>query len=476
MTTYAGSLSQVKLPNGGIFEIKDAVARAAQRGGMVIRGVADDSPINDSSQSVNPISVDGTSTTFNADTNGHVVLYDTKQYVWIQPSTAVAGRWEEFGSVEGLGDLAFTSSAKGSFTYTPAGTVTAPGFTGTATTVKVAYTPAGTVTASTWSGSATTFKGAYTPAGTVTFNDGSDSVGLQQYATVHTDHVPAGITNDNKYYPTGSISHTITQGSITSTGTYTPTGSVTTASTTNKTATVTTASTSASASTTYKPQGSVSISTASQTVTASVAYTPGGTAAAPTISLATAGSTASIKGVNTINNLVSGLNNTQTGTFNYVGVSGQQLQFSYIGYTTAAAITTVGSTFKTGDGTYQASTSLVTGTPATITVTGTAKDTTAASFSGTPVRLVTGNIAVPNSFTFTGTSANISVAGTPNVGVTSTFTGDLTVFGYTDHIAHGATFSGTPATISVPITPAGTVGKPTFSGTSTTITITSTKA
>ena len=53
---------------------------------------------------------------------------------------------------------------------TPAGTVSKPTFTGTAATLtqSIPYTPGGTVTGGAFSGSATTFQGAYTPAGSVT--------------------------------------------------------------------------------------------------------------------------------------------------------------------------------------------------------------------------------------------------------------------------------------------------------------------
>jgi hypothetical protein len=75
----------------------------------------------------------------------------------------------------------------------------------------------------------------------------------------------------------------------------------------------------------------------------------------------------------------------------------------------AGTLPTKGSdtTVKTGDASYTAS---------------------APAFTGTGVRLVTGNIAVPSSYTasFTGTEGNLSVSGTPSGSVSSTFSGTKT--------------------------------------------------
>ena len=66
----------------------------------------------------------------------------------------------------------------------------------------------------------------------------------------------------------------------------------------------------------------------------------------------------------------------------YYAVSGETLSLYQLGYTTGASITTADVTVKTGDAAYQAS---------------------APAFTGTGARLVTGNISVPSSATFTGT-------------------------------------------------------------------------
>lgn len=140
-------------------------------------------------------------------------------------------------------------------------------------------------------------------------------------------------------------------------GSYTPTGSVSvsTNSTTNKTATVSKASSGAA---TYTPEGSVS---------------------APTISVATAGATTTVNSITDVGTLPS---------FSAT-VSNENLTLGF----SQGTLPTKGSntTVKTGDASYTAS---------------------APTFTGTGARLVTGNIAVPSSYTatFTGTAATISVS------------------------------------------------------------------
>lgn len=189
-------------------------------------------------------------------------------------------------------------------------------------------------------------------------------------------------TKDNasgSYTPEGTVSQpTFSGNSMTATGTFTPSGSITvsTNQTENKTATVSPAS---SGNATYTPSGSVT---------------------APTISVSSAGSTTTVNSI------------TSVGTLPAFGatVSNETLTLSWDAGTlpSKGANTTV----KTGDATYSA---------------------TAPSFTGTGVRLVTGNIAVPSSYT--------------------------------------ATFSGNQGNLSVSGTPSGTVSKPTFTGTTDTITV-----
>ena len=101
-------------------------------------------------------------------------------------------------------------------------------------------------------------------------------------------------------------------------------------------------------------------------------------------------------------------------------------------YTTGASITTSNVTVKNGDAAYEAS---------------------APDFTGTGVRLVTGNISVPSSASFTGTEGNLSVSGTTTGSVSQ------------------PTFTGTKVQLAGTTTAAGTVSQPTFTGTQATITV-----
>lgn len=235
--------------------------------------------------------------------------------------------------------------------------------------------------------------GSYTPSGTVS----------QPTFTGSSSSVTITATDNTSgnYQPKGTVSQpTFTGSSTTSTGSFTPEGtvSVSTNATTNKTATVSPAS--------------------SGTAT----YTPGGNVSAPTISVATAGSTTTVNSITAVGTLPE-----WTGT-----VSSENLTISW----SAGTLPTKGSntTVKTGDAAYSA---------------------TAPTFTGTGVRLVTGNIAVPNTYTatFTGSSGSVSVTGTPSGTVSQ------------------PTFTGTKAQLSGTTTASGSVSQPTFSGTQATVTV-----
>lgn len=143
-----------------------------------------------------------------------------------------------------------------------------------------------------------------------------------------------------------------------------------------------------SASTSYKPAGTISFTNSNKTATVSKAssgtatYTPEGSVAAPTISLKTAGATKSVTGIDTVGTLPS----CTLPTFTYASETLTITAGSYTNGTLPTKQTAV--TVKTGDGVYEA---------------------TAPTFTGTGARLVTGNISVPSSATFTGTDATITV-------------------------------------------------------------------
>ena len=69
-------------------------------------------------------------------------------------------KWQELGSTSNLGDLAFKDNASAS--YTPAGTVSQPSFTGTEGNISVSGTATGNITSA-----VATSDGNYTPSGSV---------------------------------------------------------------------------------------------------------------------------------------------------------------------------------------------------------------------------------------------------------------------------------------------------------------------
>lgn len=292
-------ISKITLPSGTVYDIKDAEARSqiqALTGGdaVVFMGVSTTALTDGGSQVP---TINGQNVT---PATGQLFFYGTQEFIWGPDE-----KWHGLGSLDSLGDLAYKNEASG--TYTPAGTVSQPTFTGT---------------------------------------------------------------------------------SFSSTGNFTPQGnvSVSTNTTTNKTAPVSVA--------------------ASGTVT----YTPNGTISAPTISVATAGSTTTVKNptsVTVAKTIVAAAPKTTApaNAITYYSVTDENLSLYQIGYTTGASITTENVTVKNGDATYSAS------VPA---------------FTGTGVRLVTGDIPVPATYTasFTGTQGSVEVSGTPTGTVSQpTFTG-----------------------------------------------------
>lgn len=115
-------ISEITLPSGVTYDIKDATARndismlkGSGTGAMYYAGVTT-TALEDGS-STSPIKIN------NADytpSNGDVVIYGQLELVW---STSDK-KWHEFGSTGSLKGLAFKDSA--SATFTPSGSVSAP--------------------------------------------------------------------------------------------------------------------------------------------------------------------------------------------------------------------------------------------------------------------------------------------------------------------------------------------------------------
>lgn len=265
----------------------------------------------------------------------------------------------------------------------------------------------------------------YTPAGTITLTNENT-----------TTTVSAASSGTTTYTPGGTVSQpTFTGSSLTSTGNFTPAGSVSvsTNATTNKSATVSAAS---SGDTTYTPGGTNS----------APAFT--GTAATIVVNGGTGTATYTPAGTIAVNGTTSTATVIKTATFNTVVTSA----------TVANEILTI-STGASGSSTNQTGVRIAdpaykfTGTGTRLTASYTPAGSVAApTFTGTAVRLVTGNIAVPNTYTatFTGTQGSVSVSGTPAGTVSKpTFSGTAVRL-VTGNISRptSATFAGTAATLS----------------------------
>lgn len=115
-------ISEITLPSGVTYDIKDATARndismlkGSGTGAMHYAGVTTTALADGSSTS--PIKINETDY---EPSNGDVVIYGSLEFVW---STS-DNKWHEFGSTGSLKGLAFKDSASASFT--PEGSVSAP--------------------------------------------------------------------------------------------------------------------------------------------------------------------------------------------------------------------------------------------------------------------------------------------------------------------------------------------------------------
>ena len=147
-------ISKITLPSGTTYDIKDATARELIKTlgsptsylGVTATAITDGA-------TTSPITIGDKSVTPKA---GDVVAYGSSEFVWSDTES----KWREFGSTGSLKALAFKDSA--STSYTPAGSVSQPTFTGTKATISAKYTPSGKVPISIGTGTAN-----YTPQGTV---------------------------------------------------------------------------------------------------------------------------------------------------------------------------------------------------------------------------------------------------------------------------------------------------------------------
>lgn len=129
-------IKTITLPSGNTYDIVDQGARdliAGLSGSTQYLGVTTTQLVDNVTTSPN-IVVAGETVTASA---GGIATYGSKEFIY---SGTV---WQEFGDLSALGDLAYKDSASGS--YTPAGSVSKPTFTGSSTTFTGNFTPAGGV-------------------------------------------------------------------------------------------------------------------------------------------------------------------------------------------------------------------------------------------------------------------------------------------------------------------------------------------
>ena len=109
-------ISQIKLPNGTTYNIKDANARKrieALESFTTYLGVTT-TALTDGA-TTNPITINNQNVTAQS---GNIVLYGNQEFIFD------GTHWNQFGDLSALGALAYKNTASGS--YTPAGTVEAP--------------------------------------------------------------------------------------------------------------------------------------------------------------------------------------------------------------------------------------------------------------------------------------------------------------------------------------------------------------
>ena len=110
-------ISELKLPSGTVYQIKDTQARSAKNWiGITTTALTDGA-------TTNPITINGQSVTA---VEGNITSYDETEFIFN------GSAWQEFGDLSDLGTLAYKDSASGS--YTPQGSVAAPDITVTPAT------------------------------------------------------------------------------------------------------------------------------------------------------------------------------------------------------------------------------------------------------------------------------------------------------------------------------------------------------
>ena len=490
-------ISQVTLPNsGGTYNIKDTSAWTAignlwstiSQGTLELEVLGPGANLPTASESTKGKIYLKPDTTHNPSTND---VYD--EYVTVDKGSDTTPRyvWEKIGNTDvNLDNYSLNSHTHtvdisigvNSHSYTPKGTVSQPKFTGTAFNSTGNYTPKGTVAATTENKTftvsvATSGDTTYTPAGTVgkpTFTGTEGMVTVSGTVT--------GATGSGTVDSSGAHTHTVNVTTKYLHPVKVPTGFSTTAVltgvSTSKLKTTTITGTNGTLVTHDTPK-------LNTTLYGSASDWNEGSASNWTFSVASGSETLTIGGGNgtvpslTINNVSVGTSLT-AGTEQKVAIaagsattvatgdvstggSGATVAISagpttnaYTGIDTSAPSFTLNSTASDGSAVITAvgsSTSSAGSHTHTVSVnvgdvsvqsTGSftpAGTVSAPTFTGTGVRLVTEDIAVPKTYTFSGNTETITVSGIATGTVTTpTFTGEAAT------LSHTVTGNGTKTT------------------------------
>ena len=488
-------ISKVTLPNnGGTYDIKDASAWI-EIGELW-------SVINQGALELVVLSSTENLPTASADTMGKIYLKPDNthnpsvndvfdEYVTVDKGASANPRyaWEKIGNTDvNLSQYSLKththtvdiSIGVNAHSYTPAGTVSKPTFTGTAFNSSGSYTPAGTVSTNETENKTATVSPAasgaatYTPSGTVTqptFTGTAGTVTVTGTATggtgagtaassgAHT-HSMGGTTNYlhpvnvPTSYGTTAVLKNVATGKLNTTSITGVSGTVTI----HDTPTLNKASYGSASSWSAGSASSWSFSVASGTETLTIS---GGNSTTPSLTITnvsvgtslTAGTAQTVATAAADSTTVATGSISSSGTGDTVATGNGSTEAVYSSINASTASFTMNTTasggsavitaINTSTGSSGAHTHNVSIDVGDITIQSSGEFTPAGTvsqptFTGTGVRLVTGNITVPKTYTFSGTAATITVSGTPSGSVSQ------------------PTFSGTAATLSHTVTGNGT--------------------
>lgn len=216
-------ISQITLPTGTTYDLKDTEARIALEnlsatvaGGVQYVGKTTSELVDGAT--TNPIVVvNGESSANYTAKVGDMVDYNNILFLYNKND-----QWDQLGSAGPIKALAYKDTAETN--YTPIGTVSTPKFTGKPVVLTTKIVPAGSVTVTTAAAAGT---GNYTPSGTITAPKFTGTAGVVTVSGVSAGTVTiAEGTGTANYTPKGTVSitpsvtlNTTSVNSITSVGT-----------------------------------------------------------------------------------------------------------------------------------------------------------------------------------------------------------------------------------------------------------------